>query len=117
MSEKLILKNLECSTADAENIETIFSGGAMLLVKFQDWAEQHWKIKFSEVLAFSWNSEELNYRKINDDCVYEVQNSDWISRYKNIGEPIETLKHYKCCFNAYGILDVIFEEIKIDKVL
>ncbi len=114
MSEKLVNKDFVFSIADAENVECIFKGkGSSLLLIFCDWSEQIWRIEFTEVIAFSWNLDELFYREIHEDYVCEVENSDWIKKYKEIGEPVEKHKHYKFCFNAYGILDVIFEDIKI----
>lgn len=117
MSEKLVRKNLEFSTADAENIETFFFNGSELWLKFSDWRVQTWKVEFSEVVAFSWNQEEVEYRDLSDDCIYEVINSNWLEKYKEIEtvENIQSRKHYKFCFNAYGVLDVIFEEMKVIK--
>ncbi|MEP6903458.1 MAG: hypothetical protein ABJA66_17155 [Actinomycetota bacterium] len=115
MSEKLVIKNLGFSTADAENIETFFFNGSTLWLKFFDWREQVWRVEFSEVVAFSWNQEEVEHQELRDDCVYEVKDSDWLGKYRKIGTIgiIDKYKHYKFCFNAYGILDVIFEEMKV----
>jgi membrane-associated PAP2 superfamily phosphatase len=116
MSEKLVRKDFDFTIADAENVECVFiSKGSKLLLKFEDWSKQIWKIEFAEVMAFSWNLDELNYRKIHDDYVYEVENSNWIKKYKEIDEYVEKHKHLKFCFNADGVLDVIFEDIKINK--
>lgn len=54
---------------------------------------------------------------MSDDCVYEVVNSNWLLKYKEVevAEIIENHEHYKFCFNAYGILDVIFDEMKVIK--
>lgn len=117
MSEKLVIKNLEFSTADAENIETFFIDGSMLGLRFLDWREKAWQVEFSEVVAFSWNRDEVVHKDLDDDRVYEVTESDWVKKYREIGgvENVENYKHYKFCFNAWGILDVIFEEMKVIK--
>ncbi len=113
--EYLVLKNLKFSTADAENPEIFFFNGTTLWLKFFDWREQVFRIEFSAIVAFSWNQEEVDHKEMSDDCVYEVQNSNWLKKHKEIGTVwnIENYKHYKFCFNAYGILDVIFEEMKV----
>ncbi len=115
MSEKLVIKNLGFSTADAENIETFFFNGSTVWLKFFDWREQVWRVEFSEVVAFSWNQEEVEHKALRDDCVYEIINSQWLRKHKEIGTvgSIDNYKHYKLGFNAYGILDVIFEEMKV----
>lgn len=114
MAETLVKQNFEFSTTDAENIEVFFFGVTDLVVKFEDYQNESWRIKFSEVVSFSWNLEELIYPEIDDEFVYEVKESALISHYKLKGEPTEKLKHYKLCFNAYGILDVVFEEMKVE---
>jgi len=115
MSEKLVRKNLEFSTADADNIETFFFNGSNFLLKFFDWREQVWRVEFSDVVAFSWNREEIEHKDLDDDCVYEVIESDWLKKQREVGTVgnIENYKHYKLCFNAYGVLDVIFAEMKV----
>src|SRR6476620_5669503 len=115
MSEKLVIKNLEFSTADAENIETFFFDCSTLRLKFFDYCERLVLVEFSEIVAFSWNQEEVEHKELSDDRVYEVINSDWLRKHKDIGtvNNAEKCKHYKLCFNAYGILDVIFEEMKV----
>lgn len=62
MSERLVLKNLNFSTADAENIETSFFAGSTLWMRFLDWQEQKIQVEFLNVIAFSWNQEELNHK-------------------------------------------------------
>ena len=116
MSERLKVKNLSFSTADAENIETYFACSTLRL-KFSDWQEQKIQVEFSDVIAFSWNQEEIDHKRMSDDCVYEVTDSNWLLKYREVeaAEIMENYKHYKFCFNANGILDVIFDEMKIIK--
>ena len=116
MSEKLFLKHLGFSTADAEKVAIFFSSGSILRLKFLDWQEQKIQVEFSDVIAFSWNQEEPNHKRMSDDCVYEVINSSSLLKYKEIPEDFEKYKHYKFCFNACGILDVIFDEMKVIKI-
>ena len=116
MFERLKVKNLNFSTADAENIETYFVGSTLRL-KFSDWQEQKIEVEFSDVIAFSWNQDEFDHKQMSDDCVYEVADSNWLLKYREVEatEIIENHKHYIFCFNANGILDVIFDEMKIIK--
>ncbi len=117
MSEKLVWKNLEFSTADAENVELFFFDGTSLLLKFMDWQGQAFRVEFSEVIGFSWNEEELEHKQMKDDCVYEVINSSFLEKHKIIGNIYNSAyhKHYKICFNTCGILDVAFGEMKVIK--
>ena len=84
-----------------------------LKVKFLDYRESLVEIEFLQVIGFKRNPEELENPKLSDDCVYEVINSKWIEEYYKLNEPVSKHKHYKLCFNACGILDVLFVELKI----
>jgi hypothetical protein len=117
MPERLIWKNLEFSTADAENVELFFFNGTLLWLKFSDWQGQVFQVEFSEIVGFSWSEEELEHKKMKDDCVYQVVNSNLLEKHKAVGtiSKLSNHKHYKICFNDYGILDVVFGEMKIVK--
>lgn len=115
MAERLVSKNLTFSTADAENPEVFFFNGTTLWLKFTDWQGQVFRVEFSEVVAFSWNQEEVDHKELSDDRIYEVQDSNWLKKHKELGTVgnIENYQHYKFCFNEDGILDVLFEEMKV----
>jgi hypothetical protein len=88
------------------------------LLKFSDWQGQEFQVEFTEVIGFSWNEEELEHKKMKDDCVYEVVNSALLEKHKAIGNIYNASahKHYKLCFNAHGILDIAFVQMKVIKV-
>ncbi len=113
MSVNLKRLNLLFDIADAECPEIRLFDGDSLQIKFLDYRESWVKLEFLEVIAFEWNSEEIENQNLSDDCVYEVINSKRIESYRRVGEPVFNHKHYKLCFNACGILDIIFSELRI----
>ena len=117
MSEKLVVKNLGFSTADAEKVEISFFEGSTLRLKFLDWQEQTIQVEFLDIVAFSWSQEDIHHRQISDDYIYEVLNSNWLLKYREVeaAEIIENHKHYKFCLNCCGNLDVLFDEMKVIK--
>ena len=102
---------LGASTADAEEVELRFASGDLTLA-FVDWQETPRKIVFHEVLGFRW--QEFDQREvgehgpIRDDTTYEVLQSSWRDRQAELqGERADEYVHYKLCFNAAGVLDVL----------
>ncbi|XAL99352.1 hypothetical protein OT109_17450 [Phycisphaeraceae bacterium D3-23] len=99
--------DLGFSTADAERVQLSFDGSDVQLT-FVDWQEVPRDHSFLEVLGFSW-SEELDDSSIRDDVVYEVVDSPWLAsqlELNAIDDPYSYV-HYKLCFNACGVLDVL----------
>jgi hypothetical protein len=100
------ITDLGFSTADAEQVQLEFNG-CNLSIRFIDWQEQPKTHIFIEVLGFSWN-DELDNPSIRDDVTYIVSDSDWLrSQCELSNEEVEQYIHYKLCFNACGVLDVI----------
>ena len=98
------------STADAESIE-IHLVGDDLEVRFQDWEEQPVHLQFSETIAFRWDpcgGEDAP----RDDEPYEVLESPWAARLV-ASRQAERCRHFKLCFNAASVLDVVSREIVV----
>lgn len=103
------------STADAELPDVLFERGH-LRVRFRDWREQLVTLLFHDVVAFAWDQggAALNASH-RDDCSYEVLGSGWLQRHIEVGtiEPDEAQHHYKLCFNAAGVLQVLASRLEV----
>jgi hypothetical protein len=105
--------DLGFSTADGERPEFHFVGGDIQF-SFVDWREQPVRFTASDVRAFSW-LEELDVPGIRDDVTYEVLESDLIQKYCawNLMKPEDGYRHFKLCFNAAGVFDVLCKTITV----
>ena len=101
------------STADGERIELQFVGGEIRF-SFADWRGQIIRFAISDVRAFSW-LEELDVPEIRNDCIYEVLESDLIEKYCawNAISRDDGYRHFKFCFNAAGIFDVLCKGVTV----
>lgn len=103
------------STADAEYPEITLERGC-LRVGFRDWREELVTLLFHDVVAFSWDDGDAavnaNHR---DDCCYIVHDSPWLARHREVGTVISTedKRHFKLCFNAIGVLQVLASKLEI----
>ncbi len=103
------------STADAEYPRIITERGS-LRVTYRDWREELVALVFHEVIAFVWDdgdaAVDLAHR---DDCSYVVHNSPWLSRHRQVGTltPSESYRHFKLCFNAAGVLQVLAARLEV----
>lgn len=103
--EKFVPVSLGLEIADAEAVSMSYANGALVL-SFIDWKEQRRDVRFESTLAFRW--QEFDEVGIRDDACYEVVESIWLQRQAKLqGESPEHHVHYKLCFNACGVLDVI----------
>jgi hypothetical protein len=103
------------TTADAECPHIVSEDGC-LKVTFRDWREQLVTLLFHEVVAFSWDDGDAeidsNHR---DDCSYIVHESQWLARHraKATVMPSDDHRHFKLCFNAVGVLQVLSSRLKV----
>ena len=105
--------DLGFSPADGEGVAFQFSGGNIECT-FTDWREQRVRFTVSDVIVFSWQ-EDNEAPDIRDDSTYEVRNSEIVSRYRSkglIGQD-EQYRHFKICFNAVGVLDVVCSRLTV----
>jgi hypothetical protein len=101
-------------TADAENPRLSYENGEIIF-KFTDWQEIEREVKFYDVAGYKWQDEiDLGFPE-RDDMPYQVGNSKWVEELKelNVLDSDMEYKHYKLCFNACGVLDVVFKTIEI----
>ena len=103
------------STADAEYPQVVSERGC-LRVAFRDWREKLVTLLFHDVAAFSWDdgdaAVDANHR---DDYSYIVRDSPWLARHREVGTlmPSEDHRHYKLCFNAAGVLQVLATRLEV----
>jgi hypothetical protein len=102
--------DLGISTADAESVELRFIN-ADLHLSFIDWRDLPRQLVFRNVLAFRW--QEFDENDIRNDAAYEVTESEWLARQADLQLVSSTeYAHYKLCFNAIGMLDVLASRAK-----
>jgi hypothetical protein len=103
------------STADADRPALLFEGG-QLHVTFQDWHEQTVRLLFHDVVGFSWDDGDAAVDpRHRDDASYIVVDSEWLQRHRAVGTltPHEQHRHFKLCFNAAGVLQVLASGLEI----
>ena len=103
------------SIADADAPCLIYTQG-LLHVRFKDWREQEVELRFFDVIAFSWDEGEAALDKAHrDDASYLVIGSEWLKRHIDVNNVYadERHHHYKLCFNAAGILQVLAQSLKV----
>ena len=103
------------STADAERPQVVWEGDC-LRVMFQDWRENLVTLMFHDVAAFSWDDGEAAVdAKHRDDCSYIVHDSPWLARHREVGTllPSDDQRHFKLCFNAAGVLQVLASKLEV----
>jgi hypothetical protein len=100
------------STADAEHLEVDYRDGDLKL-RFVDWRDKSVSIRFPSAVAFRWQVAANLPSDIRDDESYEVLNSHWLAELSQLGATEAQHRHYKLCFNAEGILDVISDVLEV----
>lgn len=103
------------STADAEYPQIVSDHG-FLRVTFQDWREKTVGLVFHDVAAYSWDDGDAAIDTGHrDDCCYVVRDSHWLARHREVGTvmPSEGHRHFKLCFNAVGVLQVLASRLEV----
>jgi hypothetical protein len=104
------------STADAESVSLLLRKRTGIL-EFTDWREHLVKVTLENVVALKWQEADSSGPEDRDDLPYEIANSEWLRKHlaQHIVAETEGHKHYKFCFNAAGILEVICSGIRVEK--
>jgi hypothetical protein len=113
MLDQFVETYLGIHTADAEQIELSFANGT-LLVRYVDWQEQRREQALPETLAFRWQEYDDNAPP-RDDTTYEVRQSAWLEAQVHGIPNNDRFRHYKLCFNACGVLDVLCQEVVVSE--
>lgn len=102
------------STADAGHPQIVSEHG-VLRVTFRDWQEKTVRLVFHDVAAYSWDAGEVALdADQRDDCSYVVRDSQWLASHLKAGTavPAEDHQHFKLCFNAVGVLQVLASRLE-----
>jgi hypothetical protein len=103
------------STADTDYPHVELDRGC-LGVTFQDWREKKVTLRFHDVVAFSWDDGDAALAASHrNDCCYIVHESPWVARHREVGTimPSEDPRHFKLCFNAAGVLQVLASTLEV----
>jgi hypothetical protein len=108
MAEKAILLTPGFSTADAQYPSFALRGGSLVL-EFEDWRERQIVVTFTNAAGVMWQEVHSPGPQDRDDSVYEIDGSSWMAQYlaSAARTPGDALRHYRLCFNASGVLDVL----------
>jgi len=103
------------STADAESVSLLLKKRTGIL-EFIDWREHPVRVTLENVVALKWQEADSSGPEDRDDLPYEIVNSGWLKEHlvQHVVEEKEEHKHYKFCFNAAGVLEVICSGIRIE---
>jgi len=96
------------SVADAEYPSFDLQDGVHSL-RFRDWRERNVHVRFSNAVGVKWQELDSTGPEDRDDEVYEKENSAWHEAYlrSEARTTNDALRHYRLCFNALGVLDVL----------
>ena len=102
------------SVADADYPEISLNDG-ILVVRFIDWQERTVSLLFLNTCAFKWQEASSRGPEPRDDTAYEIVNSEWVAKHlvEQVRAPEEKFRHFKLCFNACGVLEVIASKIEV----
>jgi hypothetical protein len=115
MAETYIPLSEPFTTADAEAPHLAYEQGT-LYVRFRDWREREITLTFRHVAAFRWDDGDAAFSEAHrDDSAYIVDGSEWILRHVEVGtiESPQGHRHYKLCFNAAGVLQILASSIEV----
>jgi len=117
MTEKATPLSPGFSTADAESVSLSLHKRNGIL-EFIDWHEQPIKVMLVDTIALKWQEADSCGPEDRDDMSYEIMDSEWLMKHlsQHIIDPEKGYKHYKLCFNATGILEIICREMRVVKV-
>ena len=105
------------STADAESVSLSLCKRNGIL-EFIDWHEQPIKVMLVDTIALKWQEADSFGSEDRDDMSYEIMDSVWLMEHisQHIIDPGKGYRHFKLCFNAAGILEILCREMKVVKV-
>ena len=115
MSESAKLLEPEFSVADAEYPKFALRDGRLVL-EFVDWQERSVRVRFPNAAGVKWQELDSRGPEDRDDSVYEIIDSSWLAEYlaNDARTLAEGLRHFRLCFNACGVLDVLATSMEIE---
>jgi hypothetical protein len=115
MSEKAAMLEPGFSVADATYPTFRLRDGEVVL-EFTDWRDRPVRIRFTNAAGVRWQELDSAGPEERDDAVFEIIESIWLAEYlrKGARTPADDLRHYRLCFNAAGVLDVLATSMKVE---
>jgi hypothetical protein len=115
MSESAKLLEPGFYVADAEYPRFALRDGTIIL-EFIDWREHSVRVRFSGAAGVKWQEVDSRGPEGRDDSVYEIVGSSWLAEYFANDDRIlaDALRHFRLCFNACGVLDVLATSMEIE---
>lgn len=110
MPQRFVETFIGVHTADAERVEINYSNETLFL-SYIDWQEQPQTAEFRDTLAFRWQEHD-DVTTPREDTTFQVLESSWLASQVADIPGREEFVHYKLCFNACGVLDIICKEIQ-----
>jgi hypothetical protein len=109
MPERAHVLDVGFSTADAE-CPSFGMGDAGFVLEFRDWRERPIRVAFENTAGLRWEAFDDG-----NDHIYEVADSEWVAALLRTNEYTESdgLRHFRLCFNAHGILDVLASNMRL----
>lgn len=109
MNEEFTPAAVSVQTADAEQVSITYRQGDLIL-EYIDWQEHACRVAFADTLAFRWQEYDDAVTP-RDDSTYQLIHSAWLkAQTVGLTDP-EQYAHYKLCFNACGVLDLLCRKI------
>jgi len=101
------------STTDASLPELHLVGGSLHLI-FKNWQDKAVQVHLDDVIAFNWQSDEIQADGDPMDDTWEVIDSLWLALHVQAGViPLAADYRHLCFhFNACGQLEVICREFR-----
>ena len=115
MTETATLLEPGFSVADAGYPSFTLNSG-ILLLEFIDWQARSVRVRFLNAAGVKWQELYSRGPEKRDDGVYEIDASSWIEEYLSsyARTPDDHLRHFRLCFNASGVLDILAESMTLE---
>ena len=115
MAESARLLEPAFSVSDAEYPQFALRDGRLVL-EFVDWQERSVRVRFPNAAGVKWQELDSRGPEDRDDSVYEIVDSSWLAEYlaNDATTLAEGLRHFRLCFNAWGVLDVLAASMEIE---
>jgi hypothetical protein len=80
-----------------------------LVVRFVDWREHPVAVEFTDVIEVRWQEADSTGPEDRNDCTFEIEGSEWLAEHlrQQVAVPSDGHRHFRLCFNAAGVLDVL----------
>lgn len=86
------------------------------MLEFTDWRERKMRVRFTNAAGIRWQELDSTGPEDRDDAVFEIVESTWLADYLRHGAraAADELRHYRLCFNASGVLDVLAGSMNLE---